>query len=163
MEPTKEKKLRQSAQKVQDILISEGFSYEVVEMEETTRSAADAAKAVGCEVGQIVKSLIFRGKTTGATYLVLVSGANRVDEKKLARHLSEPVKMADADFVRKATGYVIGGVPPLGHLISMKAIIDMDLLGYREIWAAAGTPYAVFKLTPDDLKRMTQGQVISIS
>lgn len=157
------KALRQSAQKVQDILISKGFSCEVVEMEETTRSAADAAKVVGCEVGQIVKSLVFRGKMTGSPYLILASGANRVDEKKLARHLSEPVKMADADFVRQTTGYVIGGVPPLGHLISMKAIIDINLCGYREIWAAAGTPYAVFKLTPDDLKRMTDGQAVSIS
>ncbi|MEW5909059.1 MAG: YbaK/EbsC family protein [Thermodesulfobacteriota bacterium] len=155
--------LKQSAQKVQDILRDRGFSCQVIEMEKTTRSAGDAARAAGCDVGQIVKSLVFIGIDTGKPYLVLASGKNRVNEKTLSQAVSESVKMADADFVRKQTGYVIGGVPPLGHLTSMPAFIDIHLLQYQEIWAAAGTPYAVFKLTPDELISMTGGRVISIS
>jgi prolyl-tRNA editing enzyme YbaK/EbsC (Cys-tRNA(Pro) deacylase) len=154
--------LSQSAQKIQDILRFKGFSCQVVEMEKTTRSASDAAQAAGCDVGQIVKSLVFIGVGTGTPFLVLASGANRVNVETLSHEVSEPVKMADANFVRKQTGYVIGGVPPLGHLIPMKTFIDNALMEYREIWAAAGTPHAVFKLTPEELKSMTGGKVISI-
>ncbi len=135
---------------------------QVVEMPQTTRSAAEAAGAIGCRLEQIVKSLVFRGKHTGEPILVLASGANRVSEKRLAELASEPVEKADPEFVRQSTGFSIGGVPPVGHLRPVAALIDEDLLQYSEIWAAAGTPFAVFRLTPDDLVKATGGRVVAI-
>ena len=131
-------------------------------MQATTRTAEDAAQAVGCEIGQIVKSLVFESKQSHRPILVVASGANRVNEKRLAQHISEPVKMAKAEFVREMTGFAIGGVPPLGHRHPLTIFIDEDLLEYEEIWAAAGTPHAVVKLTPDELKMITSGTVISV-
>ena len=154
--------LKSSAQKVQKALQARGLNCEVVQMQKTTRTAKDAAQAVGCEVGQIVKSLIFKGKQSRKPFLVVASGANRVNEKVLARQISEPVKMADPEFVREKTGFAIGGVPPVGHLSPLIIFIDEDLLQYEEIWAAAGTPHAVFKLTPAELKTITDGTVISV-
>jgi prolyl-tRNA editing enzyme YbaK/EbsC (Cys-tRNA(Pro) deacylase) len=112
-------------------------------MPNTTRTAGDAAQAAGCEVGQIVKSLVFKGVHTNKPYLVLASGANRVNEKQLGEIVDEPVKMPDADFVRQKTGFAIGGVPPLGHTEKLETFIDEDLMPYDEIWAAAGTPNAI--------------------
>jgi prolyl-tRNA editing enzyme YbaK/EbsC (Cys-tRNA(Pro) deacylase) len=155
-------KLSSSAQRVQDALKAFGLACQVVEMPQTTRTAEDAARAVGCTVGQIVKSLIFKGKQSGKPVLVAASGANRVDEKKLSEIMGEPPGKADADFVRKTTGYAIGGVPPTGHAQPVAVFIDEDLLQYEEIWAAAGTPRAVFKLTPQDLQKITGGQVVSV-
>jgi prolyl-tRNA editing enzyme YbaK/EbsC (Cys-tRNA(Pro) deacylase) len=154
--------LKSSAQKVQEALQALGLTCEVVQMQATTRTAEDAARAVGCKVGQIVKSLIFEGKQSHRPILVVASGPNRVNEKILGQQISEPVKMANADFVREMTGFAIGGVPPLGHRRPLTVFIDEDLLGYTEIWAAAGTPRAVFKLTPDELKMITNGTVISV-
>ena len=154
--------LSSKALKVQDALKTYGLSCQVLEMKETTRSAMDAAQAVGCQVGQIVKSLVFMGKKTKKPILVVASGANRVNIKRLGKILSEPIKMADPDFVRAKTGFAIGGVPPLGHSQPLEIFIDEDLLKFKEIWAAAGTPYALFKLSPDDLKKITDGQVISV-
>ena len=154
--------LKSSAQKVQNALQSRGLSCDVVQMQKTTRTAKDAARAVGCEVGQIVKSLIFKGTQSRKPILVVASGVNRVNEKKLGQHLSEPVTMANPEFVREKTGFAIGGVPPVGHLHPLTIFIDEDLLQYEEIWAAAGTPHAVFKLTPNDLKTITNGTVISV-
>lgn len=154
--------LGSKALKVQDALKTYGLSCQVLEMKETTRSAMDAAQAVGCQVGQIVKSLVFMGKKTKKPILVVASGANRVNIKRLGKILSEPIKMADPDFVRAKTGFAIGGVPPLGHSQPLEIFIDEDLLKFKEIWAAAGTPYALFKLSPDDLKKITDGQVISV-
>jgi Cys-tRNA(Pro) deacylase len=154
--------LKSSAQKVQEALQALGLACEVVQMQATTRTAEDAARAVGCEVGQIVKSLIFKGKRSNQPILVVASGANRVNEKLLGRQISEPVKMADAEFVRQMTGFAIGGVPPLGHRRPITVFIDEDLLAYEEIWAAAGTPQAVVKLTPDELKMITKGTVIAV-
>ncbi len=131
-------------------------------MEATTRTAEDAARAVGCEVGQIVKSLIFKSQQSQQPILVVASGANRVNEKVLGQQISEPVKMASAEFVREMTGFAIGGVPPIGLRHPLMIFIDEDLLQYEEIWAAAGTPHAVFRLTPDELKRITNGTVISV-
>ncbi|MGB9879954.1 MAG: YbaK/EbsC family protein, partial [Anaerolineae bacterium] len=130
---------------------------------QSTRTAAEAAQAVGCAVGQIVKSLVFRGKETHKPILVLASGANRVDEKALAHWVGEPIEKADADFVREQTGFAIGGVPPIGHIQPLPTYIDQDLLLYDEIWAAAGTPHAVFRLTPADLVRMTNGMVTPVA
>ncbi|MDJ0983995.1 MAG: YbaK/EbsC family protein [Desulfobacterales bacterium] len=155
-------KLKSSAKKVQAALKAHNLSCEVVQMKDTTRSAADAARAVGCEVGQIVKSLIFEGENSHQPILVTTSGANRVNEQAIANNVSEPVKMATPDYVRQMTGFAIGGVPPVGHDRPLKIFIDEDLLQYDEIWAAAGTPHAVFKLTPGDLKTITAGTVISV-
>lgn len=156
------KALSSSAQKVQDALTREGFGHQVIELADTTRTAQDAATAVGCQVGQIVKSLVFKGKQTRTPVLVVASGANRVNEKNLGEVLSEPVKMAHPDFVKEKTGFVIGGVPPVGHSNPLKTFIDEDLLQYQDIWAAAGNPNAMFRLTPDELQKMTRGQVISV-
>jgi prolyl-tRNA editing enzyme YbaK/EbsC (Cys-tRNA(Pro) deacylase) len=156
-------KLKFSAQKVQETLNAHNLSCEVVQMKDTTRSAAEAARAVGCEVGQIVKSLIFEGKQSHQPILVAASGANRVNEKAIQQIVSEPVKIAKPEYVRQMTGFAIGGVPPVGHDHPLNIFIDEDLLQYDEIWAAAGTPHAVFKLTPDELKLITNGTVISIT
>jgi prolyl-tRNA editing enzyme YbaK/EbsC (Cys-tRNA(Pro) deacylase) len=155
-------KLSASAQKVQDVLNACGFICQIVELPDSTRSAQDAAQAIGCQIGQIVKSLIFKGKQTHKPILVLASGSNRVNEKKLKKLVSEPVKKADADFVREKTGFAIGGVPPAGHREQIETFLDEDLLQYEEIWAAAGTPHAVFKRTPSELRKIVDGQVISI-
>jgi prolyl-tRNA editing enzyme YbaK/EbsC (Cys-tRNA(Pro) deacylase) len=154
--------LSPSAQKVQDVLLSLGFSCQVMEMPQTTRSAAEAAMTIGCSVEQIAKSLLFKTKQTGKAILVIASGVNRVKEKKIETVLGERVDKADADFVREHAGFAIGGVPPVGHASSLAIFIDEDLLHYQEIWAAAGTPFAVFRLTPDDLVKMTGGRVIAI-
>jgi prolyl-tRNA editing enzyme YbaK/EbsC (Cys-tRNA(Pro) deacylase) len=155
--------LSESAQKVQDALSRLGVTCKVVELPGSTRTAQEAAQAVGCRVEQIAKSLVFQGKTTSRPVLVVASGANRVNEKKLRDLLSEPVKKADADFVREHTGFAIGGVPPAGLLKPMDIFIDEDLFKYEEIWAAAGTPHAVFKLTAEDLLNITQGKVVKIT
>ena len=156
------KKLSSSAQKVQDALKTHGLICRVVEMPQTTRTAEDAARAVGCMVGQIVKSLIFKGKASGKPVLVATSGANRVDEKKIAALIGESIGKADAEFVRENTGFAIGGVPPAGHVRHVTVFIDADLMQYEEIWAAAGTPRAVFKLTPQDLQKITDGTVVPV-
>jgi len=154
--------LSSSAKKVQEVLKVLGLELQVVELQETTRTSADAARAVGCEVGQIAKSLLFRGQKTQRPILVIASGSNRVNEKRVGELISEPLGKADADFVRQKTGFVIGGVPPVGHAEKLEVFIDEDLLRYSEIWAAAGTPNAIFRLTPSDLVRMTEGRVIGI-
>lgn len=154
--------LSASAQRVQDALRAQGFINEVMEHEQTTRTARDAAAALGCTVGQIVKSLVFRAAVSGRGVLVEASGVNRVNEARLAGYVGEPLERADPDFVRETTGYAIGGIPPLGHRTAMLTFIDQDLLQYAEIWAAAGTPNAIFRLTPDELVRMTGGQVVEI-
>jgi prolyl-tRNA editing enzyme YbaK/EbsC (Cys-tRNA(Pro) deacylase) len=154
--------LSASAQKVQEALTALGLPCQVVELPASTRTAQEAAQAIGCAVAQIVKSLIFRGTRTGRAFLVLASGANRVNEKRLGEMAGEPVGKADADFVRQHTGFAIGGVPPLGHSTAVETYIDADLLQFPEIWAAAGTPRAVFRLSPQDLPKMNQGSVVSI-
>jgi len=154
--------LSPSVQKVQDAIKGLGFSIEVVELEATTRTSADAAQAVGCNVGQIAKSLIFQGTISHRPILVIASGSNRVNEKRIAEMISESIGKADADFVRQHTGFAIGGVPPVGHLEKLEIFIDEDLLKHEEIWAAAGSPHAVFRLTPSDLIKMTGGRVTSV-
>ena len=151
--------LPRAAQRVQKALNEFGVSLEVKIMSESTRTAQEAADAVGCGVGQIVKSLVMIGKKSGDPYLVVASGQNRVDLKKVSALVGEGVKMAPAEFVREKTGYAIGGVPPAGHATRMPVIIDQDLMGFAEIWAAAGTPFALFSLTPGDLKKITGGQL----
>jgi len=154
--------LSPSAQKVQEALRQSGVQLQVVELPASTRTSAEAAQAVGCEVGQIAKSLVFKTSETQMPILVIASGANRVDEAKVGARLGEAIGKADADFVRSRTGFVIGGVPPVGHTETLKTFIDQDLLNYQQIWAAAGTPNAVFPLTPTDLIQITQGEVIKV-
>ncbi len=151
-----------SGQRVQDALIAKGFDNRVTIMPATTRTAADAAAACGCTVAQIAKSIIFRAEQSSRPVLVITSGANRVDEKLVADILGEPLGRADADFVRESTGFAIGGVAPLGHSGPVEIFIDRDLTAFDTIWAAAGTPSAVFELTPDDLVAMTGAQVIAV-
>lgn len=154
--------LSTSAQKIQDLLFSLGYNYTVIEHAESTRTAQEAADRAGCELGQIVKSLIFQGKTSGKPILVLTSGANRVDEKLISEYAAEPIKRADVDFVRAVTGFAIGGVPPIGHNQKMETYLDEDLQQYLLVWAAAGTPNSIFELTPTDLQKMTQGITIKV-
>jgi prolyl-tRNA editing enzyme YbaK/EbsC (Cys-tRNA(Pro) deacylase) len=155
--------LSPSAQKVQQALQAMGFELQVVELPDSTRTAAEAAQAVGCQVGQIVKSLVFKAKRSERPVLVVASGANRVNEKAIEALIGEPLGRADADFVRQRTGYAIGGVPPVGHSERLETFIDEDLLQQAEIWAAAGTPNAVFRLTPGDLVGMTGGRLVKIT
>ena len=154
--------LSASAQKVQDALRTLGLNNEVQELPATTRSAAEAAAAIGCQVAQIAKSLIFKTKNSGKSVLVIASGANRVNERKIAEYMGEPIERPDADFVRKKTGFAIGGVPPVAHSQKLETFIDEDLLQYETIWAAAGTPYAVFNLTPAELAKVTAGRMVSV-
>jgi prolyl-tRNA editing enzyme YbaK/EbsC (Cys-tRNA(Pro) deacylase) len=154
--------LSTSARKVQQALQAIGMDLQVVELPGSTRTAVEAAQAVGCQVGQIVKSLIFKGKRSQRPILVVTSGQNRVDERLVEALIGEPLGKADADFVREHTGFVIGGVPPVGHTERLETYIDEDLLQFDEIWAAAGTPHAVFRLTPAELVQMTGGQVAVI-
>ncbi len=154
--------LSPSAQKVQNALNLLGLSLQVVELPASTRTAQEAAQAIGVTVGQIVKSLIFKAKRSGRPILVIASGENRVNEKTIEALIQEPLGKADADFVRQQTGFVIGGVPPLGHSQPVETFIDEDLLQFAEVWAAAGTPHAVFRLNPADLERMTGGRLMSI-
>jgi len=151
-----------SAQIVQDALREMGFDLTVIEFKESTRTSAEAAERVGCTIGQIVKSLIFKGQTTGKPVLVLTSGANRVDEKRISQYAGERIGRAEPEFVRSATGFAIGGVPPAGHAQAMETYLDEDLLQYDTVWAAAGTPNAVFELTPGELVKMTGGKVTGV-
>lgn len=150
------------AQHVQDELRRLGFANVVIEHEQSTRTAQDAADALGCTVAQIAKSLIFRTRAGQRPLLVIASGVNRVSEERLAAAVGEPIEKADADFVRESTGYAVGGVAPLGHSQPLETYIDEDLLQYAEIWAAAGTPNAVFRLTPAELLRMTGGARLAV-
>ena len=154
--------LSSSAQRVQDAIAARGFDYRVFELEVPVRTAADAAKAVGCEVGQIAKSLIFRGGESGQSVLVITSGMNRVNEARVAAYLGESLLRAEPDFVKRVTGYAIGGIPPLGHAESSATFIDEDLLMFERIWAAAGHPNALFELKPGDLAAMTSGSVTGV-
>lgn len=129
---------------------------------EGTRTAQDAAAAIGCQVAQIVKSLVFR-RQSGSPLLVVASGVNRVDEAKVAALIGEPIGKADAAFVRAETGFAIGGVPPAGHAKPIETLVDEDLLALDEIWAAAGTPRTVFPLTPAELVEMTGGRVADVA
>ncbi|WP_044639916.1 YbaK/EbsC family protein [Risungbinella massiliensis] len=155
-------RLKESAQRVQEKLQELGYSNQILELEESTRTAQEAADAMGCEVAQIAKSIIFRLKHANKPLLVVASGANRVNEKQIANQIGDKLEKADANFVRERTGFVIGGVAPLGHTEPILTLIDEDLFQYDELWAAAGHPKALFSLTPEELKKMTSGAVVSI-
>ncbi len=155
--------LRASAKRVQDFLTEKGFSFVVKELAASTRTAQDAADSVGCSVGQIAKSLVFKDKETDEPVLVIASGANRVDLKKIRKETGLALARADGNFVKARVGFAIGGIPPAGHSRPLKTILDPDLRGYDVIWAAAGTPFAVFELKPEDLEPMTGGVWVELA
>lgn len=139
-----------------------GDGYRVVEFDDSTRTAADAAAAIGCEVARIAKSIIFRAAGSGRAVLVIASGVNRVDEKRIAALLGEKIGRADADFIRERTGFTIGGVPPVGHATPSVAFIDRDLANYPTLWAAGGTPNAVFEVGFEELVSMADGTIADV-
>ena len=155
--------LSASARKVADAARAAGLAVTVVERAESTRTAEEAAAACGCGVAQIVKSLVFRGATSGKPYLMLVSGTNRLNEKGVASVLGESLTRPDAAYVREVTGYAIGGIPPLGHTSAMQVFIDRDLLGFDVVWAAAGTPRAVFAVAPGALADAIGARIITVT
>jgi len=153
--------LSKNSQKVQAFLDQYGLKLKVQELAQSTRTAQDAAEAVGCEIGQIVKSLIFRSGRT--PLLFLVSGKNQLNVKKVGSSLGRTLKKADADFARAAAGYPIGGVPPVAHAVRMEIFIDRDLMAYDRVWAAAGTPNAVFEIESKNLPLVTSGRIIEVN
>jgi prolyl-tRNA editing enzyme YbaK/EbsC (Cys-tRNA(Pro) deacylase) len=140
-----------------------GVEAEVREFPQGTRTAQEAADAVGCAVGQICKSLVFRLEPSGDPLLVVTSGANRVDVERVAALVGSGVGKADAAFVRERTGFAIGGVPPVGHVAPLRVLVDEDLLGYEVVWAAAGTPNHVFAVTPAALVALCGGEVAVVA
>lgn len=155
--------LSKSAAIIQKALCEKGLGFEVVELNTSTRTANDAAMTIGCQVGQIVKSLLFRTTETQRPVLVLASGKNRVNEEVVQRYIGEKILKADADFTREVTGFAIGGIPPLGHKNPISLVyIDEDLIQHETLWAAAGTPYAVFSLSPKELQKATSGKIVAV-
>ena len=155
--------LSSSAKRVQDFLAAKGFSFEVRELPGSTRTAQEAAESVGCTVSQIAKSLVFKEKKTDRPVLVIASGSNRVDVKKIQRSTGLKLGKADGKFVKERVGYAIGGIPPAGHNEALETFLDRDLKNYDVIWAAAGTPFAVFPLKPADLEPLTQGRWLDLA
>lgn len=147
-----------TALRTQKLLIDAGVNTQVVEFDQPTRTSAEAAHAIGCQVGEIAKSVVFKSKISGQAVIVVASGKNRISENKITDLLGEQIERANADFVREKTGYVIGGVAPLGYANAVKLILDRDLQAYKTIWAAAGTPFSVFCLTPQQLIQLTGAQ-----
>lgn len=155
--------LSDSAHRVQNFLLERGFSFEVRELPGSTRTAQEAAESIGCDVAQIAKSLIFKEEVTNLPILVIASGSNRVDVAKIERETGLKLGKADGKFVKERVGYAIGGIPPVGHNEPLKTILDADLKNYDVIWAAAGTPFAVFQLKPADLEPLTNGSWLNLA
>jgi len=154
--------LPDAAQKVAAAADRLGLSIAVMLMPDSTRTAEDAAAACGCRAGQIVKSLVFTGAQSRRDVLLLVSGDNRVDEAGVAVHLGEALERPRGAYVRKVTGFAIGGIPPFGHAAPLATYMDADLLAHDVVWAAAGTPNAVFSVDPRALQAATDAQIISV-
>lgn len=154
--------LSKSAQIVQNALTEKGLAFNVIELSASTRTANEAAATIGCDVAQIIKSLVFHTVETNKPLLVLASGVNRVNEKTIEKYVGEKIRKADANFTRDVTGFAIGGVPPVGHKQTLITFIDEDLLKFEELWAAAGTPNAVFNLQSKNIASLTGGKIISI-
>ena len=154
---------KQRARAVQEALASRGLQCQVVELPSSTRTAREAAASIGCEVAQIAKSIVFKASESGRAIMVVASGVNRINEKAIASCLGEPVEKANPEFVRESTGFAIGGVPPCGHGQSLITFVDRDLLRLDVLWAAAGTPNAVFRVEPEDLVALTGGQIVEVA
>jgi len=148
--------------RVRTALAAAGVATRIVELSAAARTARDAAAQLGCDVAQIANSLVFRCDPSGAPLLVMASGARRVDVARVGALVGERIGKADAGFVRAATGFAIGGVAPVGHTAPIRALVDRSLLGCAEIWAAAGHPHTVFRLTPEELVRITGGAVADV-
>ena len=155
--------LKSSSKKVADFLESKGIRAVVREIPESTRTSAEAARAIGCDISEIAKSIVFRGMETGKPYIVLAQGSSKINEEKVEKETGEKVTKADAEFAREQTGFAIGGIPPFGRSAKIKTFIDRNLMKHKEIWAAAGTPNSVFSISPDDLIRITEGNVAEVS
>lgn len=159
--------LQPAVRRVADALEGLGLAPQIVEFADSTRTAEEAARAIGTAVGRIVKSLVFVRLSSGSAepqpLLVLASGANRVDLATLGQALDAEVKRADATLVREVTGFAIGGVPPVGHLTDLPVVLDQDLLQYDLVYAAAGTPHTVFPITPHELLRITRARVLRVN
>lgn len=155
-------KLSRSAKKVAEALAEKGLGSQVHELPDSTRMAQDAAQALGCDVAQIVKSLVFRIVERNQLILVLVSGSDRVDEAKLSQIVDAEIEQARGSFVRERTGFAIGGVPPLGHDQPLPTYMDRGLLVHELVWAAAGNPHAVFSASPTELCRAADAQIVSV-
>jgi len=151
--------LPRSARRVRDALLALELPADIHRLTDSTRTAPEAAAAVGCELGAIVKSLVFRGADTLTPVLALVSGDNRADEAKLEATIGERVERPDAAYVREVTGYAIGGIPPVGHPAPVRTVLDEDLLRFDTVWAAAGHPHAVFPIAPLTLAEKTGATV----
>lgn len=154
--------LPDTAQRVADLLLSLGHDQPVVLLASTGKTSAEAAANLGCDVAEIAKSIVFRRLSDNAPVMVVASGANRVDEQKVAAIVGA-IGKADARFVKERIGYVIGGVCPIGHLEKTVMLIDEDLLLHKNVWAAAGHPHALFALTPAQLQAMTLAPVADVA
>jgi len=155
--------LSDSAKRVQAFLSAMGFSFKVKELPRSARTAQEAADSIGCTVSQIAKSLVFRDNEIDRPILVIASGSNRVDIMKIQKSTGLKLGRADGKYVKERVGYAIGGVPPAGHNEPLETILDIDLKKYEIIWAAAGTPFAVFQLKPADLEPLTRGRWVDLS
>lgn len=154
--------LKPASRRVAEAAENAGLSIKIVTHAQSTRTAEEAATACGCGIGQIVKSLVFQAKGSGAPVLLLVSGSNRVNEKSVAKQIGDALKRPDAKYVRDITGFAIGGIPPLGHDTPLKTYVDRTLLAYSTVWAAAGTPESVFEVAPEALVAATGADVIDV-
>lgn len=155
--------LKPASQRVQDEADKLGLLITVKQLTDSTRTADEAAEACGCTVAQIVKSLVFRGKESNEPVLLLVSGNNRVNEKKAADYAGEKLQRPDAEYVREITGFAIGGIPPFAHTAPLRTFIDQDLLQHEVVWAAAGTPNSVFAVEPKSLANAVGAQIVSVA
>ncbi len=155
--------LPRSARRVRAALIDLELPADIVRLADSTRTAPEAAAAVGCELGAIVKSLVMRGTTSHTPVLALVSGDNRADVALIEAAIDEPVERPDAAYVREVTGYAIGGIPPVGHPHPVRTVMDEDLLRFETVWAAAGHPHAVFPIAPAELAKATGAQVLALA
>lgn len=147
---------------MQDAIAARGLANRVLELDFPVKTAQAAADALGCNATQIVKSLVFQGTSSGRPYLVVASGANRIDTGALATLVGEPVAMGPPKFVRQVTGFAIGGIPPLGHAEPIDVVIDEDLFAIGDLWAAAGHPNSMFPLTASELATLTGGRVARV-
>lgn len=156
------KQLSNSPKKVHDFLIKNGFSAIIQELPDSTRTAEEAAKAIGCAVSQIAKSLIFIDKASGNPILIIASGINQVDLKKIEYNTGLQLTKADGKFVKERVGFAIGGIPPVAHHETLRTFLDHTLKSHEWLWAAAGTPFTVFQLSSNEIQKMTGGEFIDL-
>ncbi len=161
--PNASESLPPSVQKVQRALHDAGVDVAVVMLADAARTSQQAADALGIEIGQIAKSLVFRARDSGRAVLVIASGSNRVDEHKVAALIGEKIERATPDFVRERTGYAIGGIPPLGHATQLEVLLDRSLARYEVVWGAAGHPHSVFPIAPAQLFEVAGGRVEDVA